>query len=78
MDKFFREVDFMCKLDHPHIVKLLGVVSLSEPYSMLFEYMDLGDLCSFLCNAAMLSQEGEESVISTADKLSVCLQVNTI
>ena len=53
---FFREVDFMSKLNHPNIVKLLGVCSLEEPFSMVFEYMDLGDLCGFLREAIGLGK----------------------
>lgn len=61
VDDFFREVDFMSKLDHPNIVKLLGVCSLEEPFSMVFEYMDLGDLCGFLREAVGLGNvEGED------------------
>ena len=56
-DDFFREVDFMSKLDHPNIVKLLGVCSIDEPFSMIFEYMDLGDLSSFLREAVGLGKE---------------------
>lgn len=55
-DDFFREVDFMSKLDHPNIVKLLGVCSQEEPFSMVFEYMDLGDLCGFLREAIGLGK----------------------
>lgn len=59
-DDFFREVDFMSKLDHPNIVKLLGVCSVEEPFSMVFEYMDLGDLCSFLREAVGLGQGNDD------------------
>ncbi len=60
VDDFFREVDFMAKLEHPNIVNLLGVCSMEEPFSMVFEYMDLGDLCSFLREAVGLGGDGEE------------------
>ena len=60
-DDFLREVDFMSKLDHPNVVRLLGVCTLEEPFSMLFEYMDLGDLCAFLREAVGLGKvDGEE------------------
>lgn len=72
-DDFFREVDFMSKLDHPNIVKLLGVCSLEEPFSMVFEYMDLGDLCGFLREAIGLGKgdndkEGETPGDQEEDK----------
>ena len=59
---FFREVDFMSKLEHPNVVRLLGVCSVQEPYSMIFEYMDLGDLCSFLRQAIGLGSDQDEAV----------------
>ena len=59
-DDFFREVDFMSKLDHPNVVKLLGVCSLEEPFSMVFEYMDLGDLCGFLREAVGLGKDDDD------------------
>ena len=59
-DDFFREVDFMSKLDHPNVVKLLGVCSLEEPFSMVFEYMDLGDLCGFLREAIGLGKDDND------------------
>lgn len=72
-EDFFREVDFMSKLDHPNIVKLLGVCSLEEPFSMVFEYMDLGDLCAFLREAIGLGKgngdkEGENPDDQEEDK----------
>ena len=75
VDEFFREVDFMSNLDHPQIVRLLGVCSNQEPYAMIFEYMDLGDLCSFLREAALLQQEGGETVLEKLDLLRCALQV---
>ena len=73
VEDFFREVDFMSKLDHPNIVKLLGVCSLEEPFSMVFEYMDLGDLCAFLREAIGLGKgngdkEGENPDDQEEDK----------
>lgn len=77
MDDFFREVDFMSQLDHSNIVRLLGVCSIQEPYYMIFEYMDLGDLCSFLRNAALLQLDpNEEDVnLTLMDMLDIAIQV---
>ena len=76
IDEFFREVEFMSRLDHPQIVRLLGVCSLQEPFTMIFEYMDLGDLCSFLREAALLQAEGEdEGLLEPLQMLDICLQV---
>lgn len=74
-EEFFREVAFMSRLDHPHVVRLLGVCSLDEPFSMVFEFMDLGDLCSFLREAVVLGEEETQSMLTVAEQLSICLQV---
>ena len=77
---FFREVDFMSNLDHPNVVKLLGVCSREEPFSMIFEYMDLGDLCGFLREAIGLGPEEEEGadgspLLTHGELLVIVLQV---
>lgn len=75
IDEFFREVAFMSHMEHPHVVRLLGVCSLAEPYSMIFEFMDLGDLCSFLREAVVLGENETQTMLTTAEQLSICLQV---
>ncbi len=84
VDDFFREVDFMSKLDHPHVVQLVGVCSLIEPFCMVFEYMDLGDLCGFLRQAIGLggSQDNlqdasdEEPLLTREELLSIAAQIS--
>ncbi|XP_065905218.1 muscle, skeletal receptor tyrosine-protein kinase-like isoform X2 [Dysidea avara] len=61
LGEFFKEVTFMSKLDHPRIVGLLGVCTITEPYCMIFEYMDLGDLNSYLRSAIGLGPDCDES-----------------
>lgn len=68
-EDFFREVSFMSKLDHERIVKLLGVCSQSEPYAMIIEYMDLGDLCSFLRDTAQLRDESSNTDVLIPSQL---------
>ena len=85
VEDFFREVDFMSRLDHQRIVRLLGVSSQAEPFAMIFEYMDLGDLRSFLRDAAGLGECDEEDgevgvvadnpLLSTQELLSIAVQV---
>ena len=78
VDEFFREVDFMSKLSHPKVVALLGVCSLEEPFSMIFEYMDIGDLQKFLRDAAGLGSEldnTEEILLNMGDQLHIAQQV---
>lgn len=45
---FFREAALMHEFNHPNILKLLGVCIEQEPFCMLFEYMEFGDLNSYL------------------------------
>ena len=46
--EFFREACLMNGYNHKNIVKLLGVCIKEEPLCMVFEYMEMGDLHSFL------------------------------
>jgi len=47
----------MNQFDHPNILKLLGVCFEQEPFCIIFEYMELGDLNKYLKNKAVnLSQ----------------------
>ena len=71
---FIAEVTFMSKLDHPRIVKLLGVCTVTEPYCMIFEYMDLGDLNSYLRSAIGLGPDCDEVL----NKETCFLQLNDL
>lgn len=84
IEDFFREVDFMSRLEHPKVVKLLGVCSQQEPFAMIFEYMDLGDLRSFLRDAAGLGEDEDDDkpgmmvdnpLLTVTELLSISLQV---
>ena len=46
--EFFREACLMNGYRHDNIVKLLGVCIKEEPLCMVFEYMEMGDLHTFL------------------------------
>ena len=48
LDDFAREARIMMQLDHPNIIKMYGVSTDSNPYYLIFEYMDLGDLSKYL------------------------------
>ena len=73
-EEFFREVSFMSQLNHAHVVRLLGVCTLEEPLSMIFEFMDLGDLCSFLRDAVVLGEDGAYTMLTISELVTVCLQ----
>ena len=58
-EDFFQEVALMSVLHHENIVELLAVSTDEEPYGMIFEFMDLGDLNQYLRKAGPFF-EGEE------------------
>ena len=47
---FVHEAQLVNQFDHPNILKLLGVCFDREPFYIIFEYMDLGDLNKYLRN----------------------------
>ena len=48
--KFLDEASAMKGLDHPNIVKLLAIVSEREPYMIITEFVEKGDLRNHLVN----------------------------
>lgn len=44
---FEKEIKFMARLDHPNVIKVLGICTTSVPFLMM-EYMENSDLNSFL------------------------------
>ena len=58
-EDFFKEVALMSLLLHENIVELLAVSTEEEPYGMIFEFMELGDLNQYLRKAGPFF-EGEE------------------
>ena len=57
-EEFDQEAALMSILDHPNIVKLLGVATEEDPHCMIFEFMEFGDLNQFLRKAKPI--DGEE------------------
>lgn len=45
---FKREANLMCELDHPNIVKMMGVCLRQRPMYLIYEYMSQGKLTDFL------------------------------
>ena len=58
-EDFFKEVALMSLLHHENIVELLAVSTEEEPYGMIFEFMELGDLNQYLRRAGPFF-EGDE------------------
>ena len=59
---FVKEAIHMNQFNHPNILKLLGVCFDKEPLCLLFEYMDLGDLNSYLRRAAVSSSHSSSTL----------------
>ena len=56
---FIEKLALMSLLHHENIVELLAVSTEEEPYGMIFEYMQLGDLAQYLRRAGPF-HEGDE------------------
>ena len=59
-ENFFQEVAMMSMLRHDNIVSLLAVSTEEEPYGMIFEFMDCGDLNQYLRRAGSYFEGSEE------------------
>ncbi|XP_067682833.1 inactive tyrosine-protein kinase 7-like [Haliotis asinina] len=74
---FRQEMDMYSKLDHPNIVRLLGVCRDMEPQFLITEYCDWGDLKQFLL--ATRSDNGRRPArvphLTTQQKVRMCHQV---
>lgn len=64
---FLKEVVMMYQLNHPNVIRLLGVCTEYEQYMIVAEFMAHGNLRDFLMN--------REPVLSLTDKLYICYQV---
>lgn len=48
MKNFVREAQLMKRLDHPNVIKLLGVCLQDQPLRLITEFMEHGDLKDYL------------------------------
>uniref|UniRef100_A0A8D9F466 Inactive tyrosine-protein kinase 7 n=1 Tax=Cacopsylla melanoneura TaxID=428564 RepID=A0A8D9F466_9HEMI len=48
LHEFKREIDLFSKVDHAHVVKMIGICRDGDPHYLLLEYTDWGDLKQFL------------------------------
>ena len=56
-EEYDQEVALISRLNHPNIIKLLAITTEENPYCMIFEFMELGRLSSFLRKAKVLDGE---------------------
>ena len=62
-EEFDQEVALISSLNHTNIVQLLAITTEEDPYCMIFEFMELGRLDSFLRRAKSLDGgKGTQSV----------------
>ncbi|KAK2896200.1 hypothetical protein Q8A67_010688 [Cirrhinus molitorella] len=73
--EFRRELEMFSKLNHAHVVRLLGICRETEPHYMILEYVDLGDLKQFLTISKSSDEKLKPHPISTKTKVSICAQV---
>ncbi|XP_016371882.1 inactive tyrosine-protein kinase 7 [Sinocyclocheilus rhinocerous] len=73
--EFRRELEMFSKLNHAHVVRLLGICRETQPHYMILEYVDLGDLKQFLRISKSSDEKLQPYPISTRTKVSICAQV---
>ncbi|XP_060797480.1 inactive tyrosine-protein kinase 7a isoform X1 [Neoarius graeffei] len=72
---FRKECEMFAKLSHQNITRLLGVCREAEPYYMILEYTDMGDLKQYLNISKSKDEKVKVHPLGTKQKVSVCLQV---
>lgn len=65
-EKFLSEASLMKNLDHPHIVRLIGVIEV-DPVWIIMELYELGELGNYL--------NQQQYIISTTTLILYCLQI---
>ena len=78
LELFINEAAMLVTYDHPNVLKLIGVSVDITPYVLVTEYMDLGNLSSFLQDRAgglASSPEVAGCHLTPQELTSICLQV---
>ncbi|EDO41236.1 predicted protein [Nematostella vectensis] len=70
-EDFTRELESLVNMEHSNVVSLLGVCRDSEPFYMIFECFEKGDLKQFLlsCN------DNGRSTLTSSHKLTMCSNI---
>jgi serine/threonine protein kinase len=76
---FDKEVSFMSRLNHPNVIRLLGVCSEGEIPFIMMEYMTNGDLNQYLQGFYSIADEPADSAksISTSTLMYMCTQISS-
>ncbi|PFX20561.1 Inactive tyrosine-protein kinase 7 [Stylophora pistillata] len=72
-EDFSKEMEALCSLQHSNVVTLLGVCKEEEPFYMIFESLEKGDLKQFLLSC----YDNGRSTLNSNQKLAICGQVAT-
>ncbi|XP_037079270.1 proto-oncogene tyrosine-protein kinase ROS-like [Pollicipes pollicipes] len=72
--EFLKEAQLMCNFRHQHIISLLGVCLDNDPYFLLLELMEGGDLLSYLRANRGTDSDGAP-FLSLNDLLQMCVDV---
>ena len=74
--KIIAEALLLSKLHHPHIVELLGLCSLVQPFYIVVEFMAGGSLDGYLL-ACRVDALPRKAVLSGRDFVMISLQVSS-
>ncbi|XP_070553534.1 high affinity nerve growth factor receptor-like isoform X1 [Ptychodera flava] len=55
---FDGQVSAMCEFEHPNVLEMLGVITIGQPLSIIFEYAEYGDLKQFLAARSPSAEKG--------------------
>ncbi|XP_019624137.1 PREDICTED: NT-3 growth factor receptor-like [Branchiostoma belcheri] len=77
---FDREAELLTNMQHENIVKFYGVCTEGEPWLMIFEYMENGDLNNYLRShgpdaAFLIKNPATHKELSVVDLLQISVQV---
>ncbi|XP_027036613.1 inactive tyrosine-protein kinase 7-like [Pocillopora damicornis] len=72
-EDFNKEMEALCGLQHDNVVTLLGVCKDEEPFYMIFESLEKGDLKQYLLSC----YDNGRSTLNSNQKLAICGQLAT-
>nr|CAH8831298.1 unnamed protein product [Trichobilharzia regenti] len=76
INEFHRQLELFGQSDHDYVTRLLGVCMEQEPFYILLEYCEWGDLKQFLrCMREENSAPFKMPPLTSAQKMSICKQL---
>ena len=76
-EAFEKEYRFMSRLDHPNVIRLLGICTTGSSRFIMMEFMERGDLNNYLTKFKMIVSEGvpKEKEILVSTLVYMCTQI---